>query len=62
MAVVLLGDDYSPPSQAYYFRQDAWSAFNGSRLVAPIRPDVDRDIIRKIPARPTNVTEIPPQE
>ena len=62
MAVVLLGDDYSPPSQAYYFRQDAWSHFNGSRLVAPVRPDVDRDIIRRFPARPTNVPEIPPQE
>ncbi|MFO7566740.1 MAG: transglutaminase domain-containing protein [Enhygromyxa sp.] len=62
MAVVLLGDDYSPPSQAYYFRQDAWSHFNGSRLVAPVRPDVDRDIIRRFPARPTNVPEIPPQQ
>lgn len=62
MAVVLLGDDYSPPSQAFYFRQDAWSHFNGSRLVAPVRPDVDRDIIRRFPARPTNVPEIPPQE
>jgi protein-glutamine gamma-glutamyltransferase len=62
MAVVLLGDDYSPPSQAYYFRQDAWSHFNGSRLVAPVRPDVDRDILRRFPARPTNVPEIPPQE
>jgi transglutaminase-like putative cysteine protease len=62
MAVVILGDDYSPPAQAFYFRQDAWSHWNGSRLVAPIRPDVDRDIIRKFPARPTNVPEIPPQE
>ena len=41
MAVVLLGDDYSPPSQAFYFRQEVWSHFNGSRLVAPNRPDVD---------------------
>ena len=56
------GDDYSPPSQAFYFRQDAWSHFNGSRLVAPVRPDVDRDILRRFPARPTNVPEIPPQE
>jgi transglutaminase-like putative cysteine protease len=62
MAVVILGDDYSPPAQAFYFRQDAWSHWNGSRLVAPVRPDVDRDIIRKFPARPTNVPEIPPQD
>ncbi|MFV8753853.1 transglutaminase-like domain-containing protein [Nannocystaceae bacterium ST9] len=62
MAVVLLGDDYSPPTQAFYFRQDAWSQFNGSRLVAPIRPDVDRDIVRSFPSRPIDVTEIPPPE
>jgi transglutaminase-like putative cysteine protease len=62
MAVVLLGDDYSPPTQAFYFRQDAWSQFNGSRLVAPIRPDVDRDIVRSFPSRPIDVPEIPPQE
>ncbi|PRQ04582.1 transglutaminase-like domain-containing protein [Enhygromyxa salina] len=61
MAVVLLGDDYSPPTQAFYFRQDAWSHFNGSRLVAPVRPDVDKDILRRFPARPTNVPEIPPE-
>jgi hypothetical protein len=60
MAIVLLGDDYSPPSQAFYFREDAWSHFNGSRLVAPVRPDVDRDIIRRFPARPIDVPEIPP--
>jgi transglutaminase-like putative cysteine protease len=62
MAIVLLGDDYSPPSQAYYFREDAWSHFNGSRLVAPVRPDVDRDIIRRFPTRPIDVPESPPTE
>jgi transglutaminase-like putative cysteine protease len=62
MAVVLLGDDYSPPTQAFYFRQDAWSHFNGSRLVAPIRPDVDRDIVRSFPTRPIDVPEVPPEE
>jgi transglutaminase-like putative cysteine protease len=61
MAVVILGDDYSPPSQAFYFRQDAWSHFNGSRLVAPVRPDVDRDVVRRFPARPIDVPEIPPE-
>lgn len=62
MAVVLLGDDYSPPMQSYYFRQDAWSHFNGSRLLAPRRPDVDRDIVRRFPARPVDVAELPPGE
>ena len=62
MAVVLLGDDYSPPTQAYYFRQDAWSYFNGSRLMAPRRPDVDRDIVRSFPSRPISVPDRPAED
>lgn len=62
MAVVLLGDDYSPPSQAFYFRQEAWSNFNGSRLVAAARPDVDLDTIRSFPGREVTVREPPPAE
>ncbi|MGE0547131.1 MAG: transglutaminase domain-containing protein [Kofleriaceae bacterium] len=44
VAVVLLGDDYSPPTQAYYFRQEAWSAFSGPRLVPTRWAGVDLDI------------------
>jgi transglutaminase-like putative cysteine protease len=62
MAVVLLGDDYSPPSQAFYFRQEPWSHFNGSRLVAAQRPDVDLDVIRSFPGRELEVREPPPEE
>jgi transglutaminase-like putative cysteine protease/uncharacterized membrane protein YgcG len=47
MAVVLLGDDYTPPIQAYYFRQEAWSAFSGARLVTPRSRDVDLDLPRE---------------
>jgi len=61
MAVVLLGDDYSPPSQAFYFRQEVWSHFNGSRLVAPNRPDVDLDVVRGFPATQVEVREPPPE-
>ena len=42
MAVVLLDDDYSPPSGAYYFRQEVWSQFNGTRLISTRRADVGR--------------------
>jgi transglutaminase-like putative cysteine protease len=49
MAVVLLGDDFTPPTQMYYFRQEAWSQFAGSRLVAPRRRDVDADVPRDEP-------------
>lgn len=45
LAVVLLHDDYSPPSGMYYFRQAAFSQYNGRRLIASSRGDVDRDIL-----------------
>ncbi len=60
MAVVLFGDDYSPPAQAYYFRQEIWSHYNGSRLVASSRPDVDLDMIRSFPSADLEVREAPP--
>ena len=45
LAVVLLHDDYSPPGGLYYFRQAAFSQYNGRRLVAATRSDVDRDLV-----------------
>lgn len=45
LAVVLLHDDYSPPSGMYYFRQAAFSQYNGQRLIASSRADVDRDTL-----------------
>jgi protein-glutamine gamma-glutamyltransferase len=62
MAVVLFGDDYVPPSGGFYFRQDAWSHWNGSRLVDSRRPDVDRDVPKTFPATPTDVAVPPPEE
>jgi len=62
MAVVLFGDDYEPPSGGFYFRQDVWSHWNGSRLVDARRPDVDRDVPRTFPATPTEVADPPPEE
>jgi transglutaminase-like putative cysteine protease len=47
MAVVLLGDDYTPPEQAYYFRQESWSQWAGSRLVAPRDLKLDPDLPRE---------------
>lgn len=44
VAVVLLHDDYSPPTGTYYFRQSAFSHYNGTRLVATTRDDADRDL------------------
>jgi len=61
MAVVILYDDYSPPVQAYYFRQETWSEWNGSRLVASEVEGVDDDTLDAFPSRRTTVAE-PPEE
>jgi transglutaminase-like putative cysteine protease len=62
MAVVLLENDYSPPSQAYYFREDALSQYNGARLVKTTRPGTDLDIPTGFPMEPTQMASIPPED
>jgi transglutaminase-like putative cysteine protease len=59
MAVIVLGDDYEPPSQAWYFRQESWSEFNGQRLV-PSRSNYDADGLDRFPIMTTAVREPPP--
>lgn len=60
MALVLLDNDYSPPAGAYYFRQVAWSEFNGHRLTESSRPDIDLDILREFPTQASTVREPAP--
>jgi len=60
VAVVLFHDDYSPPSGVYYFRQGAFSQYNGRKLVVSGRRDVDRDLIPFFPARPLRIEDAPP--
>lgn len=60
MAVVILDDDYSPPSGAYYFRQEVWSQFNGTRLISTRRSDVDHDIVLDFPTLTTRARDVPP--
>jgi transglutaminase-like putative cysteine protease len=59
VGVVLLHDDYSPPLGYYYFRQTAFSQFNGHRLVARTRDDIDRDLVTEFPTEPTAVPDAP---
>lgn len=44
VAVVLLHDDYDPPSGYYYFRQTAFSRYNGQRLVQDTTGKADSDL------------------
>jgi hypothetical protein len=53
VAIVVLHDDYSPPTGIYYFRQDAYSQYNGHRMIATTIPGVDDDVA---PGYPTTQT------
>jgi len=57
--VVLLHDDYSSPNGLYYFRQNAFSQYNGRKLVSATRNDVDQDLIKGFPSSRTIVAEVP---
>jgi len=60
VAVVVLHGEYAPPSAAFYLRQSAFSQWNGHRLVAATRPDVDRDLLETFPVEPVAVASPPP--
>jgi transglutaminase-like putative cysteine protease len=59
VAVVLLHDDYSPPTGIYYFRQGAFSQFNGRRLVATTRDGLDRDVADSFPVDKLELRDAP---
>ncbi|MFN7973435.1 MAG: transglutaminase-like domain-containing protein [Acidobacteriota bacterium] len=60
VAVVLLHDDYEPPSGIYYLRQAACSQWNGRRLSEAKRDGIDEDIPRTFPSAPTAIASAPP--
>lgn len=45
VAVVVFRDDYEPLNGSYYFRESAYSQFNGTMLDFTTRSDMDRDLI-----------------
>lgn len=55
VAVVLLHDDYDPPSGYYYLRQTAFSQFNGQRLVQATLEGADADVVTAFPSSRTEV-------
>jgi transglutaminase-like putative cysteine protease len=59
LAVVLLHDDYSPPTGLYYFRQTAFSQFNGKRLVSATSAELDNDIASNFVTRKTQLGQVP---
>ena len=59
VAVVVFHDDYSPPSGVYYFRQSAFSQYNGMRLVQATRDRTDTDVMELFPHVRVNVPGAP---
>lgn len=55
VAIVVFRDDYEPDGGAYYFRESAYSQFNGYMLDFTSNPEMDRDLIPApgTPARET---------
>ena len=62
VAVVLLHDDYSPSTGTYYFRQGAFSQYNGRRLVAAVERGIDEDIADRFPSHETPMGWQPPHD
>ncbi|MET0388504.1 MAG: transglutaminase domain-containing protein [Polyangiales bacterium] len=62
LAVVLLHDDYSPPAGLYYFRQTAFSQYNGKRLVSATGAELDRDVAPSFVTQKTTLGTVPNDE
>lgn len=57
IAVVIFRDEYSPPTGVYYFRQAAFSEWNGRKLVAALRQEVDEDVVDTFPSQSARVED-----
>jgi len=57
VAIVLFRDDYTPDEGIYYFRESAYSQFNGRMLATASDPALDRDLVRRLGSGQTSVEE-----
>jgi len=61
VAVVVFHDDYEPVDGSYYFRESAYSQFNGQRIDYATRADMDTDLLtgfdRPIDSRDSNTEQ-----
>lgn len=60
VAVVVFHDEYAPPLGYYYFRQTAFSQYNGVRLVQATHEAVDRDLPASFPVSAFVPADLPP--
>lgn len=63
VAVLLLDDDFEPPTELWYLRQGALSVFNGHRLIpATSGSGLDRDLIGEMPTAAVGSAAPPPMD
>jgi len=63
VAIVLFRDDYEPDSGAYYFRESAYSQFNGTLLWTAEDDSLDQDLVAEFPSSAIEVSDqIPAQD
>ena len=62
IAIMLLQNDYNPPSQMYYLRQEIQSTFNGIRMVMPKGNQVAYEALRGFPMEETLLNEAIPTD
>ena len=62
VAVVVFRDDYEPLNGSYYFRESAYSQFNGTMLDFTTRSDMDQDLIANFTNSRIEANQLPRAE
>lgn len=62
VAVVVFRDDYEPLNGSYYFRESAYSQFNGTMLDFTTRSDMDQDLIANFTNTRIDARQLPRAE
>jgi len=62
VAVVVFRDDYEPLNGSYYFRESAYSQFNGTMLDFTTRSDMDQDLIKNFTNSRIETNQLPKAE
>jgi protein-glutamine gamma-glutamyltransferase len=60
VAIVLFRDDYEPLNGSYYFRETAYSQWNGKVLDEAVRNDMDQDLLGNFPSSRTEISDAIP--
>ncbi|HAT28190.1 MAG TPA: hypothetical protein DCS89_14325 [Gammaproteobacteria bacterium] len=59
VAIVVFRDDYTPVNGSYYFRESAYSQFNGNMLDFTTRDDMDQDLIEIFTNAAVETSQLP---